>query len=165
MTRPAAVIGRTAADLPDYATATALHREDEAVLSSGQPQHYRLESRRTAAGAVSTGRRRRAARLVAPMRVCGSCGTENPDHARFCVSCGASLVPAEPNPVDVAWGADRPAPPLAPAVPHDPAYAGRDAADKRRETGRAVADNQVVVGHGSNEEINNWLIVNLLNCQ
>ena len=29
-------------------TALALHREDEAVLRSGQPQHYRLERRTTA---------------------------------------------------------------------------------------------------------------------
>jgi two-component system CheB/CheR fusion protein len=47
---PAEVIGKTAADLPDYDTAMALHREDEAVLRSGQPQHDRLEPRSTAAG-------------------------------------------------------------------------------------------------------------------
>ena len=30
------------------------------------------------------------------MTRCGSCGTENPDDARFCLSCGSSLVPACP---------------------------------------------------------------------
>ena len=48
---PADVIGRTAFDLPDQNAAMALHREDEAVLRSGQPQHYRLEPRITADGA------------------------------------------------------------------------------------------------------------------
>jgi Xaa-Pro aminopeptidase len=43
---------------------------------------------------------------------------------------GLTLVAAAPNPVDAAW-ADRPAPPLAPAVPHDVAYAGATSADKR----------------------------------
>ena len=44
------LIGKTAFDLPDQHAAMALHREDEAVLRSGQPQHYRLESRATADG-------------------------------------------------------------------------------------------------------------------
>src|SRR3990170_1219193 len=30
------------------------------------------------------------------MRVCSNCGTRNPDQARFCLSCGSSLVPACP---------------------------------------------------------------------
>ena len=47
---PADVIGKTAFDLPDQDAAMALHREDEKVLRSGQPQHYRLESRATADG-------------------------------------------------------------------------------------------------------------------
>jgi class 3 adenylate cyclase len=33
-------------------------------------------------------------RRLAAVRVCGTCGNENPDNARFCVTCGASLVPA-----------------------------------------------------------------------
>ena len=45
---PADVIGKTALDLPEHDAAMVLHREDEAVLRSGQPHHYRLE-RRTAA--------------------------------------------------------------------------------------------------------------------
>jgi two-component system CheB/CheR fusion protein len=47
---PAEAIGKTAFDLPDHDAAMALHREDEAILRSGQPQHYRLEPRRAADG-------------------------------------------------------------------------------------------------------------------
>jgi two-component system CheB/CheR fusion protein len=47
---PAQAIGKTAFDLPDHDAAMVLHREDEAVLRTGQPQHYRLESRRIANG-------------------------------------------------------------------------------------------------------------------
>jgi two-component system CheB/CheR fusion protein len=47
---PADAIGRTAFDLPDHEAAMVLHREDEAVLRSGEPQYYRLESRTTANG-------------------------------------------------------------------------------------------------------------------
>ena len=47
---PADAIGKTAFDLPDHDAAMALHREDEAVMRSGQPQHYRLEPRRAASG-------------------------------------------------------------------------------------------------------------------
>jgi two-component system CheB/CheR fusion protein len=47
---PADAIGKTAFDLPDHEAAMALHREDEAVLRSGQPQHYRLEPRQAANG-------------------------------------------------------------------------------------------------------------------
>jgi two-component system CheB/CheR fusion protein len=45
---PAEAIGKTAFDLPDHDAAMALHREDEAVLRSGQPHHYRLEPRTAA---------------------------------------------------------------------------------------------------------------------
>ena len=58
-----------------------------------------------------------------------------------CERAGASLVPLEPNPLDAAWGGGRPAPPLAPVVPHDTAYAGRGGADKRQEAGRVIAAN------------------------
>jgi two-component system CheB/CheR fusion protein len=47
---PADAIGKTAFDLADQDAAMALHREDEAVVRSGQPQHYRLEPRRAANG-------------------------------------------------------------------------------------------------------------------
>jgi two-component system, chemotaxis family, CheB/CheR fusion protein len=47
---PADAIGKTVFDLPDHDAAMALHREDEAVLRSGKPQHYRLEPRRASNG-------------------------------------------------------------------------------------------------------------------
>ena len=43
---------------------------------------------------------------------------------------GVELVPVQSNPIDDIW-ADRPAPPLAPAVPHQEEYAGESAAAKR----------------------------------
>jgi two-component system CheB/CheR fusion protein len=44
---PKEAIGKTALDLPEHDAAMAMHREDQAVLRSGQPQHYRLERRVT----------------------------------------------------------------------------------------------------------------------
>ena len=38
-------IGKTAFDMPEQEAAMAMHREDEAVLRAGKPQHYRLERR------------------------------------------------------------------------------------------------------------------------
>ena len=43
--------------------------------------------------------------------------------ARACTNAGATLVPAEPNPVDAIW-TDRPAPPLGAVTLHDLRYAG-----------------------------------------
>jgi Xaa-Pro aminopeptidase len=45
---------------------------------------------------------------------------------------GVTMVAVAPNPIDALW-TDRPPPPLAPAVPHPVAYAGRESADKRAE--------------------------------
>jgi two-component system CheB/CheR fusion protein len=47
---PSIAIGKTAFDLSDHAAAIALHHEDEEVLRSGQPLHYRLEPRQSADG-------------------------------------------------------------------------------------------------------------------
>jgi len=47
---PDDVTGRTARDLPDEEAALALHRQDEAILRTGEPQHYRLEARRDGDG-------------------------------------------------------------------------------------------------------------------
>jgi len=52
---------------------------------------------------------------------------------------GIAAVPLDANPIDAVW-ADRPAPPLAPIVPHPAAYSGAESGDKRAEIGRAVAD-------------------------
>ncbi len=43
---------------------------------------------------------------------------------------GVEMVPVQANPVDEIW-AERPAAPMAPAVPHDVAFAGQDSAGKR----------------------------------
>jgi Xaa-Pro aminopeptidase len=48
---------------------------------------------------------------------------------------GASLKPATPNPLDVAWGAERPAQPAAPVAPHPIEYAGETSEAKRARIG------------------------------
>jgi Xaa-Pro aminopeptidase len=50
---------------------------------------------------------------------------------------GAALAAVEDNPVDAVW-TDQPAAPISPMVPHDLRFAGRSAADKRAELGRAL---------------------------
>jgi Xaa-Pro aminopeptidase len=52
---------------------------------------------------------------------------------------GGKLVALADNPVDAVW-ADRPAPPLAPVVPHDLRFAGESAASKRRRIAAAVGE-------------------------
>lgn len=52
---------------------------------------------------------------------------------------GAALKPVAVNPIDEAWGAERPAQPAAPVVPHPVQYAGEDSASKRARVGAAVA--------------------------
>ena len=49
--------------------------------------------------------------------------------AKACAAAGASLVPAEPNPLDAVW-TDRPAPPLGTVVIHELKFAGEAAAAK-----------------------------------
>lgn len=52
---------------------------------------------------------------------------------------GAALKPVAVNPIDEAWGAERPAQPAAPVVPHPVRYAGEESASKRARVGSAVA--------------------------
>ncbi|MGR4863742.1 aminopeptidase P family protein [Caulobacter sp. LARHSG274] len=52
---------------------------------------------------------------------------------------GAALKPVAVNPLDEAWGAERPAQPAAPVVPQPVDYAGEDSASKRARVGAAVA--------------------------
>ena len=63
--------------------------------------------------------------------------------AKACTAAGATLVPAEPNPIDSVW-ADRPAPPLGRVVVHDLKFAGEAAAEKlarvQAEIGKLKAD-------------------------
>jgi Xaa-Pro aminopeptidase len=51
---------------------------------------------------------------------------------------GSELRPVTPNPVDQAWGAQRPPQPMAPVVPHALQYAGEESAAKRARIGGAL---------------------------
>jgi Xaa-Pro aminopeptidase len=53
---------------------------------------------------------------------------------------GAALKPVDDNPLDAAWGAERPAQPSAPVVPHPLDYAGEDSATKRARVGESLTD-------------------------
>ena len=48
---------------------------------------------------------------------------------------GAQMRPVDANPLDQAWGAERPAQPQAPVVPHPLDFAGEDSATKRKRIG------------------------------
>ncbi len=52
---------------------------------------------------------------------------------------GLAMIAVTANPIDAIW-TDRPAPPLAPAVPHGLAQAGRDSADKRADLAAALRE-------------------------
>ena len=54
-------------------------------------------------------------------------------------SAGAMLKPVDANPLDAAWGADRPPQPQAPVVPHEDRYSGETHAAKRARIGAAIA--------------------------
>ena len=66
--------------------------------------------------------------------------------ARACATAGATLSPADPNPVDAIW-TDRPAPPLGPVSLHDLRFAGEPTNAKlariRAEIGRASCRERV----------------------
>ena len=53
---------------------------------------------------------------------------------------GANLTPVAANPLDQAWGTQRPAQPAAPVVPQPLAHSGEDSADKRQRIGKILAD-------------------------
>jgi len=67
--------------------------------------------------------------------------------ARACAAAGATLVPAEPDPLDAVWD-DRPAPPLGAIVLHGEALSGESAATKldriRAELAKLRADALVI---------------------
>jgi Xaa-Pro aminopeptidase len=52
---------------------------------------------------------------------------------------GAALKPVAVNPIDEAWGAERPAQPAAPVVPQAVHYAGEESTSKRARVGSAIA--------------------------
>jgi Xaa-Pro aminopeptidase len=59
-------------------------------------------------------------------------------YRRAVARAGGELVAVETNPVDAVW-ADQPPPPLAPVRPHDIAYAGKSAPEKRQEIGDVLS--------------------------
>ena len=67
--------------------------------------------------------------------------------AKACIAAGATLTPAEPNPIDAIW-TDRPAPPLGPVTLHDLRYAGEASPEKivriQKEIAKLRADALVV---------------------
>jgi Xaa-Pro aminopeptidase len=67
--------------------------------------------------------------------------------AKAAAAANGTLVPADPNPIDVIWS-DRPPPPLAPVALHDLRYAGEAAAAKlervREEVAKSRADAVVI---------------------
>jgi Xaa-Pro aminopeptidase len=67
--------------------------------------------------------------------------------AKAAAAAGATLVPADPNPIDAVWS-DRPAPPLGPVTVHDLKFAGEPAAEKlarlQAEIAKLKADALVV---------------------
>lgn len=58
---------------------------------------------------------------------------------RAVLKAGGELRAVDANPLDLAWGDDRPAQPSVPVAPHEDRYAGESHADKRTRIGRAVA--------------------------
>src|SRR6185369_11730339 len=58
--------------------------------------------------------------------------------ARACQRAGGSFVPVEQNPIDAVW-TDRPAPPLAPVLPHPVEFAGETSEQRRRRIADIVA--------------------------
>jgi len=59
-----------------------------------------------------------------------------------CIRAGGQLRPLTANPVDAVWR-DRPAPPLAPVVPHPLEFAGKRSEEKRREMAQRLAADKV----------------------
>jgi Xaa-Pro aminopeptidase len=53
---------------------------------------------------------------------------------------GAALKATEPNPLDQAWGTERPAQPQAPVIPHSLEYAGEGSAEKRARVGASLKE-------------------------
>jgi Xaa-Pro aminopeptidase len=58
---------------------------------------------------------------------------------------GATLKAVEPNPLDQAWGGERPAQPAAPVVSHPLEYSGEDANAKRARVGAALDGDAAVI--------------------
>ena len=70
---------------------------------------------------------------------------------------GASLRPAEENPLDKVW-AGRPPAPLAPVVPHPDSFAGESAEVKRSRVGSALAEDGIAAAVLTMPESIAWLL-------
>ena len=70
---------------------------------------------------------------------------------------GANLRAVADSPLDAVWE-DRPAPPLAPVVPHDERFAGEGSHDKRARLGRALAEEGVAAAVLTMPESIAWLL-------
>ena len=64
--------------------------------------------------------------------------------AEACAKVGASFVAVTRNPIDTIWD-DQPARPMAPITTHPTQFAGRSAADKLKDTAKAIAGHDAVV--------------------
>ncbi len=62
--------------------------------------------------------------------------------AKAAEKAGGELVPVEANPIDAVWG-NQPAAPIAPIHTHDLVFAGKSAADKRREIADLLSEDGV----------------------
>lgn len=58
---------------------------------------------------------------------------------------GVTLKPVELNPLDLAWGSDRPAQPQAPITPHPLEFSGEDSASKRQRVAEAMGADAAVI--------------------
>jgi Xaa-Pro aminopeptidase len=63
-------------------------------------------------------------------------------YAAAVAKAGGTMKPLDDNPLDAAWR-DRPAPPMAPVVPHEPRFAGRSSEDKRRQIAASLGDDKI----------------------
>ncbi len=70
---------------------------------------------------------------------------------------GAALKAVEPNPLDAAWGAARPAQPMAPVNPHPGEFAGEDSGHKRERVGRSLAEQGADAALITSPSSNAWL--------
>jgi Xaa-Pro aminopeptidase len=60
-------------------------------------------------------------------------------YARAAQRAGGSFVPVEQNPIDAVWR-DRPAPPIAPMLPHPEEFSGESTESRRKRIARIVAE-------------------------
>ena len=77
--------------------------------------------------------------------------------ARAAARAGGSFVPVEQNPIDSVWR-DRPAPPLAPVLPHPVEFAGETSEQRRRRIAHIVAERGADVAFLTAPDSIAWLL-------